>query len=31
VAELRPGTITAGKHAGQYGIEVVLDGRRGAS
>ena len=28
VAELRPGTITAGKHAGQYGIEVVLDGRR---
>ncbi len=28
IAELRPCTITAGKHAGQDGLEVVLDGRR---
>ena len=28
VAELRPCTITAGKHAGQDGLEVLLDGRR---
>ena len=28
IAELRPCTITAGKHAGQNGLEVVLDGRR---
>ena len=28
IAELRPCTITAGKHAGPNGLEVVLDGRR---
>ena len=28
IAELRPCTITAGKHAGRDGLEVVLDGRR---
>lgn len=28
VVELRPCTIASGKHAGQDGLEVVLDGRR---
>jgi hypothetical protein len=28
IAELRSCTITAGKHAGQDGLEVLLDGRR---
>ena len=28
IAELQPCTITAGKHAGRDGLEVVLDGRR---
>src|SRR5689334_4010628 len=28
VVELRPCTITSGKHAGQPGLEVALDGRR---
>jgi hypothetical protein len=28
VVELRPCTITAGKHAGEDGLEVLLDGRR---
>ena len=28
IAELRPCTITAGKHAGQDGLEVLLDGHR---
>src|SRR5690349_9702486 len=28
VVELRPRTIATGKHAGQDGLEVVLDGRR---
>ena len=28
IAELRPCTIAAGKHAGQDGLEVLLDGRR---
>ena len=28
VASLRSSTVSSGKYAGQYGIEVVLDGRR---